>query len=237
MIELWGMSSPNVQKVLIALEELALPYRFHYVDVLMNEQYAREFEALTPNRKVPVIVDSDGPDGKPLTLWESGAILLYLAEKADALHATDAVGRHVLMQWLMFQMAGIGPMFGQHSHFRVYAKDETHAYSRARYGTEVKRLYDVVERRLGESRHLAGPDYTIADIAAWPWLRAFGMRGLEASDIPNVARWIEEIGARPAVTRAMQRVTEMPRRDLDQFAKDHPDELDRYLGRGRYVRA
>ena len=237
MIELWGMSSPNVQKVLIALEELALPYRLHYVDVLMNQQYAPGFEALTPNRKVPVIVDPEGPDGRPLTLWESGAILLYLGEKAGALAPKDAVGRHVMMQWLMFQMSGIGPMFGQHSHFRVYAKEESHAYSRSRYGSEAKRLYEVVERRLGESRYLAGADYTIADIAAWPWLRAPGLRGLAFSEIPNVARWVEEIGARPAVARAMQQVAAMPRRDLDQFAKEHPEELDRYLGRGRYARA
>ena len=236
MIELWGMSSPNVQKVLIALEELALPYRLHYVDVLMNDQYDLAFEALTPNRKVPVIVDPEGPDGQSLTLWESGAILMYLADKAGALAPRDAAGRYALLQWLMFQMSGIGPMFGQHSHFKVYAKDEAHAYSRARYATEAKRLYDVVERRLGESRYLAGDDYTIADIAAWPWLRAPGMRGLQASEIPAVARWIEEIAARPAVVRAMGKVAEMPRRDLEQFQKDHPDRLDRYLGRGRYAR-
>jgi GST-like protein len=235
MIELWGLGSPNVQKVLLALEELALPYRYTYVDVMMNEQHRADFGALTPNRKVPVIEDPDGPDGRPFRLWESGAILIYLAEKAGALIPKDPAARYLTLQWLMFQMAGIGPMFGQSSHFRIYAKEEIHAYSRSRYGTEVLRLYDVLETRLAESRYLAGEDYSIADIAAWPWVRSAAWRGVDLASLPAVARWIDEIGTRPAAARMLARVTDTDF-DVDRFAVEHPDELDRYLGRGRYAR-
>jgi len=170
MIELWGLGSPNVHKVVIALEELSLAYKFNYIDCPLGENYTPEFGALNPNRKAPVIVDHDGPDGKPITLWESGAILIYLAEKSGGLMRSDPVGRYLTIQWVMFQMASIGPMFGQLAHFRVYALDEAHAYSRARYATEVQRLYDVVDGRLAESSYIAGPEYSIADIAAWPWM-------------------------------------------------------------------
>jgi GST-like protein len=236
MIELWGMVSPNVQKVVLMLEELGLPFRFHPVDVFKGEQYAPAFGELTPNRKVPVILDPDGPGGRPLTLWESGAILVYLAEKSGRLLPADPAERYVALQWLMFQMAGVGPMFGQHSHFRIFAKDDVHAYSRARYATEVKRLYDVVETRLSEAPYLAGADYSIADIAAWPWMRTPAARGVDVAAIPHVMAWIETIAARPAAARLLGRVEEMQRYDLDAFAVDHPDALDRYLGRGRYSR-
>jgi GST-like protein len=237
MIELWGMSSPNVQKVILALEELALPYRFHPIDVFQGEQHTETFTALTPNRKVPVIIDPDGPGGEPIKLWESGAILIYLAEKAGGLLPKDPAGRYAALQWLMFQMAGVGPMFGQHSHFRIFAKDDIHTYSRARYATEVKRLYDVMETQLAESRFLAGAEYTIADIAAWPWARTPAQRGADVAGLPNVMRWIGEIADRPAAVRTLNHVADMKGYDLEQFAIEHPDLLDRYLGRGRYSRA
>lgn len=235
MIELWGMGSPNVQKVLIALEELELPYELRVVDLLSHEQSAPEFAALTPNRRVPVIVDQDGPDGMPITVWESGAILVYLAEKTGRLMPRDTRGRTLTMQWLMFQMAGIGPMFGQLAHFRTFAKDQ--GYSLSRYGTEVKRLYDVVEQRLAESTYLGGDDYGIADIAAWPWLRETGIRGVDPDDVPHTTRWIAAIESRPAVGRAMDRLRAIPHPDLDELVRNQPDRIDRLVGRGAYARA
>jgi GST-like protein len=236
MIELYGMGSPNVYKIIIALEEMELAYRFHFVDVMMGEQYTPEFGALTPNRRVPVIVDAEGPEGRPMTLWESGAILIYLAEKTGLMLPKAPEARYTVLQWLMFQMGGIGPMFGQQSHFRVYAEAHGNHYSRARYGTEVKRLYDVAETRLAQSAYLGGADYSIADAAAWPWMRAADMRSVDLADLPNVARWIKAVGERPAVIRAMATLADRPHRDLPAFVRDHPDELDRYLGRGKYSR-
>jgi GST-like protein len=236
MIDLYGMTSPNVVKIVLALEELKLPYRFKFIDVFMGEQFTPDFGTLTPNRKVPVIVDSDGPGGAPFTLWESGAILLYLAEKTGELMPSDARQRYVAMQWLMFQMSGIGPMFGQHSHFKVFHKDHGSHYSRARYGTEVKRLYDVLEARLKESPFLAGPQYSIVDIAAWPWVRSMQVRGVEASNLPSVANWVNTIGTREAAVRTLAVIKTMHAPNIDKFAVEHPDQLDRYLGRGNYSR-
>jgi GST-like protein len=237
MIELYGIGSPNVHKVIVALEELGLAYRLHHVDCPMGEQFTPEFTALNPNHKVPVIIDPDGPAGRPITLWESGAILIYLAEKTGRLLSPDPAARYLAIQWLMFQMGGVGPMFGQLAHFRVYAKGEEHSYSRARYATEVRRLYDVVETRLAETRYLAGDDYSIADIAAWPWMFNARRRFIDKADVPNVARWIKAVGERPAVVRSVEVMAGMAGRDLDQFAVEHPRELDRYLGRGEFSRA
>jgi GST-like protein len=236
MIELWGMQSPNVQKVVLMLEELGVAYRFHYVDVFMNENHRPDFLALTPNRKVPVLLDGEGPEGRPLKIWESGAILIYLAEKFGRFLPEAPAERYLALQWLMFQMGGIGPMFGQHSHFRVYARDNLHQYSRDRYATEVKRLYDVLNGRLAEARFLAGDAYTIADMAAWPWVRGYEMRGADPSAIPHVLRWVEEIAAHPAAERMLARLAEMKGYDLEDFEAQHPDNLDRYLGRGKYSR-
>ena len=236
MIELYGCVSPNVLKAIIAVEEFELPYRFNYVNVVMGENHAPAFGALNPNRRVPVIVDADGPDGTPFTLWESGAILIYLAEKGGGLIPKDAAGRYLTLQWLMFQMGGIGPMFGQYVHFSRYAADQP--YSRSRYLTEVVRLYGVVEGRLAESPHLAGPDYTIADIASWVWLSSLPVEGLDRAEYPNMNRWIEEIRARPAVGRALELYgTLMDKVDMVRLAKDDPEALDRFFGRGKYARA
>ncbi|HKX79679.1 MAG TPA: glutathione binding-like protein [Novosphingobium sp.] len=235
MIELWGASTPNVQKVLLALEELETPYEMIYVNLLNHEVTSPKFATLTHNRKVPLIVDPDGPGGEPVTVWESGAILFYLAEKFGRFFPRDGAGRYRVMQWLMFQMSGIGPMFGQHIHFTRYAPEET--YSSARYTTEVKRLYDVVERRLSESPYLAGDDYTIADIATWPVIHQIEMRGVGAREIPNVVRWIEQIAKRPAVARLHKAVAEIPRPDVNELLQEQPDVMDRYFGRGRYSRA
>jgi len=237
MLELYGMNSPNVHKVFMALEEMGLPYRFHFVDVMMNKNFEPEFLALNPNRKVPVLIDPDGPGGKPLKLWESGAILIYLAEKTGRFLSPDPAIRYTTLQWLMFQMASIGPMFGQLAHFNVYAKDQAYHYSRARYATEVKRIYDVVETRLAESPYLGGEDFSIADMAAWPWLFNTPRRGVDVADLPNVGRWIEAIRGREATPRSMTAMTDIKAYDLDQLAVDHPEKLDRYLGRGAFSRA
>ena len=236
MIELWGSSSPNVQKVVIALEELEAPYEVIYVNLLNHEESSPKFATLTPNRKVPLIVDQEGPAGEPVTIWESGAILFYLAEKFGRLFPQDGPGRYHAMQWLMFQMSGVGPMFGQHVHFTRYAP-EGQDYSRARYTTEVKRLYDVMEGRLGESRYLAGDEYTIADIATWPVVHNLEFRGVRGEDLPNVVRWAEDIRRRPAVTRTLEVVAKIPRPDPTELLRDHPDLMDRYFGRARYSRA
>jgi GST-like protein len=237
MIDLYGMTSPNVVKVVIALEEMELPWRFHFIDVFMGEQFTPEFGALTPNRKVPVIVDNEGPGGERFTLWESGAILVYLADKTGRFLSTDARTRYTTLQWLMFQMGGIGPMFGQHSHFLIFAPEAEHAYSRARCGTEARRLFDVAEKRLSESAYLGGDEYSIADMAAWPWLRTAKTRGIDTAPLPNVMAWVDDIAERPAVKRALDHVAKMRRPDFEKLRRDNKDELDRYLGRGKYSRA
>jgi len=235
MIELHGMGSPNVQKVVLALEELQLPYRFHFVNVFLGEQFKPDFTRLNPNSKVPVIVDPDGPGGKPITLCESGAILMYLADKTGRLLAKDARERALTQQWLMFQMASIGPMFGQNFHFRMFAPPGND-YSRSRYATEVERICDVLDARLSESTYLGGAEYSIADIAAWPWLR--GIKRPATGDGSRAAlwRWIDAVGARPASQAMVKWRSELPQADFRKLQENNADELDRYFGRGRYAR-
>jgi GSH-dependent disulfide-bond oxidoreductase len=239
MIKLYGMGSPNVVKVVIALEELQLPFDFQMVDVMNGDQFTDAFGELTPNRKVPVIVDDEGPRGAadgPFVLWESGAILLYLAERSGQLLSNDPATRYVTLQWLMFQMGSIGPMGGQLSHFRIYAPEPEHAYARARYATEVKRIYDVAETRLRTSEYLAGGDYSIADIAAWPWLKASDMRGVDLATLPCVRRWVEAVAARPAVQQAQAFFKSLDQSAMIKTMQEGGERLDRYLGRGRWSR-
>ena len=201
MITLYGGPTPNARKVAIALEEMGLTWRLELVDILAGDQLTAQFRALNPNNKSPVIVDEEGPDGKGrFVLSESGAILLYLAEKTGQLLPTHPRERALCCQWLMFQMSGVGPMFGQSAHFSFYAEDR-HPYAIARYANEVTRLLRVLDGRLADSRFLAGADYTIADIATYPYtLRQIENRRAE---FPAMARWSDEIGARPAVQRGM----------------------------------
>lgn len=236
-LTLYGCISPNVLKVLVALEELGLEYDFHCVNVMMGENLTPEFTRLNPNRRVPVIVDADGPGGKSITVFESGAILMYLAEKAGVLVPADPHGRYACLQWLMFQMGGVGPMFGQQVHFRNYAKEPTNDYARARYDTEVLRLYDVVESRLGESPFIAGEEYSIADIALWCWLRTPEKRGVHMENLPHLGRWLSMIDARPAVIRALNFYSGINRPDMQQLISENPDQLDRFFGRGQYSRS
>jgi GST-like protein len=202
MITLYGGPTPNARKVAIALEEMGLAWRLEPIDILAGDQLTPHFLALNPNNKSPVIVDDEGPEGAGrFVLNESGAILLYLTEKTGRLLPTEPRERALCHQWLMFQMSGVGPMFGQNAHFSFYAKDK-HPYSIERYANEVSRLLRVLERRLSESPFLAGPAYTIADIATYPYT----LRQVESrrAELPAMARWSDEIGARPAVRRGME---------------------------------
>ena len=211
MIDVWTWPTPNGHKVHIALEELGLPYRVIPVNIGAGEQFAPEFLAITPNHRIPAIVDPDGPGGKPLELFESGAILVYLAEKAGRLIPADPAARLVCLQWLMFQMGGVGPMFGQYNHFAAYAPEKL-PYAIERYTNEVARLHRVLEKRLTDSAFLAGPDYSIADIATFPWIRNPERRGITLADYPAVLRWHDTIAARPAVQRGVQVLSDNQRK-------------------------
>jgi len=200
MLEVWSWPTPNGHKVHIAVEELGLPYRVVPVNIGSGEQFRPEFLAINPNHRIPAIVDPDGPGGQKLRLFESGAILIYLAEKTGRLLPSDPATRYICLQWLMFQMGGVGPMFGQYGHFHSYAPEKL-AYPMERYANEVKRLHRVLDKRLSEAAYLAGDDYSIADIATYPWLRFPERRGIDFADYPNVRRWFEAIDARPAVQR------------------------------------
>lgn len=202
MIEVWTWPTPNGHKVHIALEELGLPYRVIPVNIGAGDQFKPEFLAITPNHRIPAIVDPDGPGGQPLSLFESGAILIYLAEKAGRLMPADAAQRFTCLQWLMFQMGGIGPMFGQYNHFAAYAPERI-PYAVERYGNEVQRLHRVLNKRLEQAEFLAGPEYSIADVAAFPWIRNPDRRGINLADYPAVQRWHDAIAARPAVQRGV----------------------------------
>jgi|HubBroStandDraft_6_1064221.scaffolds.fasta_scaffold27855_1 GST-like protein len=191
MIDFYMLTSPNAQKIFIMLEELELPYRAIPVDVFKGDHFKPEFVRLNPNAKIPVIVDHEGPDGRPYTVFESGAILLYLADKTGRLLPKDTIPRFDVMQWLMIQLTGVGPMFGQLTHFKRFAP-AGNDYSLSRYQTEVHRLYDVLERRLGSSPYLGGAEYTIADVATFPWTRDHDWRGVKFDDHPHFARWFGE---------------------------------------------
>jgi len=237
MITLYGMTSPNVTKIIIALEELGMPYELKTVDVFAGQQFDASFVKLNPNAKVPVIVDSDGPDDGPYTLFESGAILLYLAEKGGALLPDDVSRRYDAVQWLMVQLTGVGPMFGQYVHFFRFGPKGTD-YSLSRYRTQVLRICEVLDARLGQAPYLGGADYTIADIATFPWMRNLKMfLGEEqAAVFRNLATWVAKIDRRPAVTRALAKVEKM-RESLTPFDKASPETLDKVFGRGKFAYA
>ena len=202
MIDVYSWPPPNGHKVHIMLEECGLPYAARAIDIGAGDQFKPEFLRISPNNKIPAIVDSDGPDGKPLSMFESGAILIYLAGKTGKLLPAGVRGRYVALQWLMFQMGSIGPMLGQAHHFRIYAPEKID-YAIQRYTNEAKRLYGVMDRRLGEAKYFAG-EYSIADIAIFPWTRSHANQGVDLADYPNFNRWYETVEARPAVQRGVQ---------------------------------
>jgi GST-like protein len=219
-------------KIFVALEELEVPYETKLVDIWKGEHFTPEFTRLNPNRKIPVIVDHDGPGGQPVTVFESGAILIYLAEKTGRLLPKDTLARLEVMQWLMLQVASVGPMSGQLVHFRRYAP-AGNDYSLSRYRSEVNRLFDLYDARLADRAWIAGGDYSIADIAAFPWLRNHELLGVDLKSRANLARWVDTIAARPGAQRALAKVaTIVSARDT---AGD--DIKDRIFQRGRYARA
>ena len=210
MIEVWSWPTPNGHKVHIALEELGLPYTVVPVNIGKGEQFRPDFLAITPNHRIPAIVDPEGPGGAPLHLFESGAILIYLAEKTGRLMPQAPAARYACLQWLMFQMGGVGPMFGQYNHFHNYAPEKL-PYAMERYANEAARLYRVLEKRLTDSPYLAGEDYSIADIATFPWARGPEKRGVDPATLPGVTRWLAAIEARPAVQRGLDVLSERRR--------------------------
>jgi GST-like protein len=203
MIEVYSWATPNGHKVHVMLEECGLAYRAIPVDIGSGAQFAPEFLAISPNNKIPAIVDPDGPDGKPISIFESGAILLYLAAKTGRFLPADLRGRYRTLEWLMFQMGSVGPMLGQTHHFRLYAPEKI-PYAIDRYSNEAKRIYGVLDARLKASTFVAGDEYTIADIAIFPWLRSWQNQGIDWVDFPYVKAWFDGIAERPAVQRGVQ---------------------------------
>lgn len=201
-IALYYWPTPNGWKTSIALEELGLPYEVHPVDITQGDQFEDWFLRISPNNKMPAIVDPDGPGGE-LALAESGAILVYLADKTGRLMPRDPADHYHALQWLMFQMGHLGPMAGQAHHFRNYAPERLE-YAIQRYTNEVSRIYNVMDRRLRDSEYLAGAEYSIADIACWPWVKPYENQGQDITEFPHLQRWFEEIGARPAVERGLE---------------------------------
>jgi GST-like protein len=202
MIDLYTWPTPNGHKVHIMLEECELPYNVIAIDIGAGDQFDPSFLKFSPNNKMPAMIDQDGPGGKPISIFESGAILQYLAEKTGKFMSSEARKRVEVLEWLMFQMGGIGPMLGQAHHFLQYAPEKIE-YAMNRYANEANRLYDVCDRRLGDHDYLAG-EYSIADMAVFPWLRSADKQGVNMDDYQNVKRWFDAINARPAVERALE---------------------------------
>jgi GST-like protein len=235
VIELYGMSSPNVQKVQLMLEETGLAYEVRRVDVWKGENFAAGFDRLSPTRKVPVIVDEDGPDGVPFTLFESGAILVYLAEKTRRFLPAAGPGRYAVLAWLAVQLSGIGPMFGQYTHFRMFAPPGND-YAESRYRTQAVRLFETLEARLSGCPYLGGAEYSIADIATFPWMRdRNGKWGGDWDAYPAVAAWFARVSDRPAVRRMVADMDRVWAEDLESIRAAPADLVDRFLGRGDFA--
>jgi len=200
MIQLYTWGTPNGKKVSIMLEEIGLPYEVHAINIGQGDQFKPEYLAINPNNKIPSIIDPDGPDGKPFTLFESGAILIYLAEKSGKLWPADLRQRYTVIQWLMFQMGGVGPMFGQANYF--YRLEEKVPFAIERFHKEALRLYGVLEKALGEREYLAG-EYSLADIATYPWVWRHEVHHVKLEEFPHVKRWYDALSNRPAVQRGM----------------------------------
>ncbi len=208
MIKLYYWPTPNGWKITIFLEEADLPYEIVPVNITKGEQFEPHFLAISPNNRMPAIVDPDGPDGEPISLFESGAILLYLAEKTGRFLPAEPRARWRAVQWLIFQVANVGPMFGQAGHFLRYAPEKI-PYAIERYTNETRRLCRVLDRRLAQVEFVAG-EYSIADMATFPWVYAIRER-IDAADLPNLARWMERVHARPAVQRGLAVMRDVPR--------------------------
>jgi GST-like protein len=211
MIDVYSMATPNGHKVHIMLEECGLPYRAHNIDIGKGDQFTPEFLAISPNNKIPAIVDPDGPDGQP--------ILIYLASKVNQFLGRTDREKFTVLQWLMFQMGGLGPMLGQAHHFRIYAPEQID-YAVNRYTNEAKRLYGVMDKQLSKHRYMVGNEYTIADIACFPWTRSWKNQGIDWDDFPNAKRWHDEIASRPAVQRGVEVLADLRKPLLDEKSKE-----------------
>jgi GSH-dependent disulfide-bond oxidoreductase len=219
MIDVYSWATPNGHKIHIMLEECGLPYRVIPVNIGAGEQFAPSFLAISPNHKIPAIVDPDGPGGEPISLFESGAILLYLAAKTGRFLPADLRARYDVLQWLMFQVGGLGPMLGQAHHFRIYAPEKL-PYAIERYTNEARRLYGVLDRRLAKSRYVGCSEYSIADIAIFPWLRSWKNQGVDWADYPQLKGWFDEISGRPAVLRGVEVLADLRKPLTDDQARE-----------------
>jgi GST-like protein len=230
MIKLYGMSSPNVLKIMIALEEFGLAYEFVHVDLFSEGQFHPDFLALNPNSKVPVLVDERGADHQPI--FESGAILQYLAEVEGKFLPQSGPGRYAVIKWLTLQLATVGPLLGQLNHFCTYAPP-SEEYSIGRYSREATRIYTMLDHRLAASLYLAGPDYSIADMATLPWTDYFERQSLPRSDFPNIQRWRDTLEARPAVMRARAAMVLVQKQDGAMFSAGSEASKRRFIGLGK----
>ena len=220
MIEVYSWATPNGHKIHIMLEECGLPYRAHPVNIGAGDQFKPEFLKISPNNKIPAIVDSEGPDGQPISMFESGAILIYLASKTGLFLPASDRGKYEMLEWLMFQMGGVGPMLGQAHHFRIYAPEKIE-YAINRYTNEAKRLYGVMDKQLATRPFIAGDRYTIADIAIFPWLRSWRNQGIDWTNYPNLKKWFDAIAARPAVQRGVAVMTALRQPLVDDTAREN----------------
>ncbi len=222
MIDLYFWPTPNGWKVSIALEEFGLPYKTHLVDISAGDQFKPEFLALSPNNRMPAIVDPDGPDGTPISIFESGAILQYLARKTGRFYGSTERERTITDQWLMWQMGGVGPMAGQTHHFLKYAPQMGHdlPYAKDRYRGETTRLYGVLDRQLAKHSFVAGANYSIADMAIWPWASLWKGQEQTLDDKPNLARWLETVSERPAVQKGRALHAEKRKTQHDKDSQD-----------------
>ena len=219
MIKLYSWPTPNGNKVHIMLEECGFAYEAIPVNIGEGEQFQPEFLKISPNNKVPALVDTDGPDGRPIALFESGAILLYLAAKTGRFLPKSDRQKFEVLQWLMFQMGGVGPMLGQTHHFRLYAPDKL-PYAIDRYTNEARRLYGVMNTQLASHRYIAGASYSVADIAIFPWLRNWANQGIEWEDYPHVKAWFDKIAKRPAVVRGVSVLAHLRKPLQDDKARE-----------------
>ncbi|MBT8519554.1 glutathione S-transferase family protein [Polynucleobacter paneuropaeus] len=223
MIDVYSWATPNGHKIHIMLEEcgyrLGKDWLAHPIDIGAGDQFKPDFIKISPNNKIPAIVDPNGPDGKPISIFESGAILLYLAAKTGKFLPKSTRAKYDVLQWLMFQMGGLGPMLGQNHHFRTYAPEKIE-YAINRYTNEAKRLYGVLDRQLSKHPFMAGKEYSIADIAIFPWTRNWKNQGIEIDEFPHFKKWFEKISARPAVRRGVEVLTNLRKPLTDDKARD-----------------
>jgi GST-like protein len=230
MIDVYFWPTPNGYKVTIFCEEAGVPYRLVPVNIGKGDQFAPEFLDISPNNKMPAIVDPDGPGGEPISIFESGAILLYLAEKTGRFLPSEPRKRWATIEWLMFQMGTVGPMLGQTHHFRMYAP-ETLEYAIDRYTNEAARIYSVLDRRLENTAYVAGDEYTIADMAIYPWLAPYKRQGQDLDDYPNVRRWFDELKERPALRRGIE-----VGKEVEEAKVSDEERWSNLFGKAQYAR-